>query len=187
MRARMALYRAGIQCEIVEVDLKAKPATMLALSAKGSVPVLQLPSGQVIDESLDIMQWALERNDPGAWWGLSRKAEALIVENDSRFKRALDRYKYPQRYPGEDCTNAREEALVFLQTLDALLVQQRYLSGETLRYADIAIFPFVRQFANVDAAWFETRPLYGLQKWLNARVNSPLFLAIMQKSRVLLL
>ena len=193
MRARMALYSAGIQVDIVEVALKEKPADMLALSAKGTVPVLQLKDGRVLDESLAIMDWALHQNDPDHWLpeassdAAARLCHELITENDSTFKQALDRYKYPQRYADEDCSNAREDGLVFLNKLNSQLATQPYLLGETLSYADIAIFPFIRQFANVDFDWFEDSQLAGLQTWLDERVNSVLFKTIMEKNRSLLI
>ncbi len=190
----MALYYAGIQVDIVEVALKEKPAEMLSLSAKGTVPVLQLMDDRVLDESLEIMTWALHQHDPDHWLpnkaGSGAKAtlcHELVAENDSTFKRALDRYKYPQRYPNEDCSNARNDGLAFLTTLNTRLTAQPYLFGETVGYADIAIFPFVRQFANVDFDWFQMSPLKGLQTWLDERVNSPLFKTIMEKNRQQLL
>ncbi len=193
MRARMALVSAGIQVEINEVELKDKPAAMLALSAKGTVPVLLLPDGQVLDESLAIMDWALGQNDPENWLaptadslatgGIGLKCRQLIDNNDGSFKAALDRYKYPQRFPDEDCSGARTEGLQFLQKLEEQLTDHRYLLGEHLSYGDIATFPFVRQFANTDVDWFQSQPLPKLQGWLDARVNSTLFLGIMAKHR----
>ncbi len=197
MRARMALYSAGIQIEIIEVALKEKPEDLLALSSKGTVPVLRLEDGRVLDESLTIMNWALGQNDPDHWLpeassdASAKVCHELIVENDCSFKQALDRYKYPQRYPNEDCSNARgnsrENGLVFLNKLNTRLATQPYMLGETLGYADIAIFPFIRQFANVDFGWFESKRLTSLQAWLNNLVNGTLFKAIMEKNRNLLL
>ncbi len=189
----MALYVAGIQVEIAEVALKEKPAEMLALSSKGTVPVLLLEDGRVIDESLAIMDWALGQNDPDHWRpefsspAITKLHHKLIAENDSSFKQALDRYKYPQRYPNEDCSNAPASGLVFLNQLNTQLAAQPYLLGETLGYADIAIFPFVRQFANVDFQWFENSQLKGLRIWLDERVNSELFNTIMKKNRSVLI
>jgi glutathione S-transferase len=190
MRARMALYQAGVQCEIVEVELKAKPATMLALSAKGSVPVLQLLSGEVLDESLDIMHWALGQNDPARWlpasWTIS---QSLIDENDGVFKSNLDRYKYPQRYPGGNSLEARDKGLMFLRQLNAQLNgngypgDNVYLLGQQVSFVDIAIFPFVRQFANTDADWFADQALPAVQLWLQTLVDSDLFKTIMEKKR----
>lgn len=189
MRARMALYSAGIQVDIVEVALKEKPKEMLALSAKGTVPVLLLEDGRVLDESLAIMDWALARNDPDNWLPSSLPDEEkklhvdLIAENDSTFKSALDRYKYPQRFPEQDCANARNDGLVFLTRLDARLSRQPCLFGQTATYADIAIFPFVRQFANTDFEWLKNTSLTYLRTWLDNRVNSEPFLTIMEKHR----
>ncbi|MBL4782476.1 MAG: glutathione S-transferase [Porticoccaceae bacterium] len=184
MRARMALYQAGVQCELVEVELKAKPATMLLLSPKGSVPVLQLPSGEVLDESLDIMHWALAQNDPEAWLPTSfRLSQSLIDENDGSFKAALDRYKYPQRFPGGDSAEARDRGMDFLYQLNVQLNDNAYLLGSQVSFVDIATFPFVRQFANTDGLWFETQALSAVRRWLGSLVNSDLFLIIMAKNR----
>lgn len=194
MRARMALVSAGIQVEIIEVALKDKPADMLALSPKGTVPVLHLSDGRVLDESLAIMDWALAQNDPENWLapftasfetGPDEKnpCRQLIETNDNSFKAALDRYKYPQRFADEDCSGARENGLTFLHQLEIQLAAHCYLMGEQLSYADIAIFPFIRQFANTDFEWFQSQPLPKLQGWLDSRVNSALFVQIMAKHR----
>ncbi len=184
MRARMALYQAGMQCEIVEVELKAKPAAMLALSPKGSVPVLLLPSGEVLDESLDIMHWALGQNDPVNWlpasWAIS---QSLIDENDKGFKSNLDRYKYPQRFPGGNSVDARDKGLLFLRKLNTQLNGNAYLLGSQVSFVDIVIFPFVRQFANTDGSWFVAQTLFGIQRWLETLVDSNLFKTIMEKNR----
>lgn len=184
MRARMALYQAGVQCQIVEVELKAKPEAMLALSPKGSVPVLQLLSGEVLDESLDIMHWALGQNDPAHWlppsWAISR---SLIDENDVGFKSNLDRYKYPQRYPGGNSIEARDKGLVFLRQLNRQLNGNAYLLGRKISFADIAIFPFVRQFANTDVNWFADQAVPAVQVWLQTFLDSDLFKKIMEKKR----
>lgn len=184
MRARMALYQAGVQCELVEVELKSKPAAMLALSPKGSVPVLQLLSGEVLDESLDIMRWALEQNDPAHWlpssWAMS---QSLIGENDGGFKSNLDRYKYPQRYPAGNSVEARDKGLIFLRQLNTQLDGNTYLLGQQVSFADIAIFPFVRQFANTDAGWFADQTLPVVQLWLENLISSDLFKTIMEKNR----
>ena len=189
MRARMALYSAGIQVEITEVALREKPAEMLALSPKGTVPVLLLEDGQVLDESLAIMDWALGQNDPAKWLPetISNDAQELcrelITENDGAFKDALDHYKYPQRYPDEDCSKARDDGMGFLHKLNALLTTQPYLLGENITYADIATFPFIRQFANTNLDWFSSSPTTSLQNWLNNLVSSSLFKTIMEKHR----
>jgi len=188
MRARMALYQAAVQCEIVEVELKAKPAAMLALSPKGSVPVLLLPTDEVLDESLEIMRWALAQSDPAHWlpssWAIS---QSLIDENDTGFKSNLDRYKYPQRFPGGNSVTARDQGLYFLRKLQAQLNGNDYLLGPQVSFVDIAIFPFVRQFANTDTQWFVAQDLSGVQRWLDSLLNSVLFKTVMGKNRHYLL
>jgi glutathione S-transferase len=185
MRARMALRYAGVAVNIVEVSLKAKPAEMLALSSKGTVPVLSV-DGQVIDESLDIMRWALAQNDPQDWLlkddpqGKSRIA-ALIEENDQAFKVHLNRYKYAERYPEQPMEFYRAEGEVFLRKLDELLEGRDYLLAVHPSLADVALMPFVRQFAHVDREWFGQTPYVRLQAWLQRFLNSDLFTGIMQK------
>ncbi|WP_363317841.1 glutathione S-transferase [uncultured Amphritea sp.] len=192
MRARLAIASSGISVELREVALKDKPAEMLQASPKGTVPVLVLPAssekeGQVIDESRDIMRWALRLNDPDNWlcaddpdrlW----QGEALIQENDAVFKQHLDRYKYFERYPDHPQHYYREQCEVTLVKLERLLQQHAYLTGEQRRLADIAIFPFIRQFAHVDREWFYNAPYPALQSWLDQHLNSELFIRVMQKS-----
>ncbi|MDX8406433.1 MAG: glutathione S-transferase [Mariprofundus sp.] len=178
MRARMALHYAGVQCMIREVVLKDKPQQLLAISAKGTVPVLLLPDGNVIDESLEIMRWALARHDPELW--LQADAGNLIERNDSEFKFHLDRYKYPERFGlDSDAVSHRQQATVFLAELDQYLSQAAYLYGERASMADIALFPFVRQFAAVQPAWFAALPYPHLQTWLSRWLDSELFHAVM--------
>lgn len=172
----MALAISATACHIREVKLSRKPAELLAASPKATVPVLVLPTGEVIAESLDIMRWALSRNDPEGW--LEREDCTLIAANDSRFKHHLDRYKYPSRHASDPLSH-RAAALALLAALEARLVNQENLSGGTRGITDIAIFPFVRQFAGVDPAWFETQPLPRLQAWLERHRASPLFSAVM--------
>lgn len=176
MRARLALAVSGVRYELREVKLSDKPAAMLALSPKATVPVLHLPDGRVIDESLDIIRWALAAHDPEAW--LSRDDPALIAANDGGFKHDLDRYKYPERH-GSDADAHRERALTFLAVLERRLAVERHLCGAQRGLADAAILPFVRQFAGVDPAWFAHRPLAGVQTWLAGHLASDLFAAIM--------
>lgn len=176
MRARMALAASGTPHEIREVKLSAKPAEMLAASPKGTVPVLVLPDGQVIDESLDVMRWALGRNDPEGW--LAGDDAALIAANDGAFKHHLDRYKYPDRH-ASDAMEHRGEGLALLADLDARLTERPYLCGETRTLTDAAILPFIRQFAAVDRAWFDAQKLPRLQRWLAEGLVSPLFAGIM--------
>lgn len=180
MRARMALAVSGTRCELREVKLRAKPASMLAASPKGTVPVLVLPEGTVIDESLDIMRWALTHNDPERW--LDRDDPALIAINDGTFKHHLDRYKYPERHGGDrnlDPLVHREGGLDFLREIDRRVATAGQLCGATRGLADAAIVPFVRQFAAVDPDWFASQPLHHLRSWLDGHLQSDLFQTIM--------
>ncbi|WP_426620327.1 glutathione S-transferase [Pseudomonas rustica] len=181
MRARMALRYSGVPVEIVEVSLKAKPAEMLAISPKGTVPVLDA-DGRVIDESLEIMRWALAQNDPQGWLldGDSRIAE-LIEANDQGFKVDLNRYKYAERYPEQPMEVYRAQGAVFLQRLEGLLQDRDYLLADHPSLADIALLPFVRQFAHVDREWFAQTPYPRLQAWLQNFLESDLFTSIMKK------
>jgi glutathione S-transferase len=181
MRARMALRYSGVPVDIVEVSLKAKPAEMLAISPKGTVPVLDA-GGRVIDESLEIMHWALAQNDPQDWLldGDLRIAE-LIEANDQGFKVHLNRYKYAERYPEQPMEFYRAEGAVYLQRLEGLLQDRDYLLADHPSLADIALLPFVRQFAHVDREWFAQTPYVRLQAWLQRFLESDLFTSIMKK------
>jgi glutathione S-transferase len=185
MRARLALYASGVAVELREVSLRAKPASMLAASPKGSVPVLVLPDGRVIDESWEIMQWALHQHDPEGWLGQDNSfiaaANPLIIENDTTFKYHLDRYKYAERYPEYPRSHYRSEAQVFLQQLENRLHMTRFLLGDAMSVADVAIFPFIRQFAAVDKNWFAQAPYPLLQYWLDIFLSSELFDAVIKK------
>ncbi|NWA69943.1 glutathione S-transferase N-terminal domain-containing protein [Pseudomonas reactans] len=182
MRARLALRYSGIPVHIVEVSLKAKPAEMLALSPKGTVPVLNV-DGQVIEESLEIMQWALAQNDPDNWLLHGDPAVfALIAENDQSFKYYLNRYKYAERYPEQPMEQYRAGGEVFLQKLEALLAERDYLMANHLTLADAALAPFVRQYAHVDRVWFAGTSYKRLQAWLERFLESPLFIAVMAKA-----
>ena len=172
MRARLAVLASGTACQLREVKLAAKPMEMLEASPKGTVPVLVLPDGRVIDESLDIVRWCLARNDPEHW--LARDHAALIANNDGAFKHHLDRYKYPERH-GSDPVEHRTAGLAILQELDGRLSQNAQLCGETRGLADMAVMPFVRQFAQTDRAWFDQQPLPHLQRWLQQLLDSALF------------
>lgn len=181
MRARLALRYSGVPVRIVEVSLKAKPAEMLALSPKGTVPVLSV-DGRVIEESLEIMQWALAQNDPDNWLLHGDPAVfALIAENDQGFKYHLDRYKYAERYPEQPMEHYRAEGEVFLQKLEALLAERDYLLANHLTLADAALAPFVRQYAHVDRVWFAGTSYKRLQAWLERFLDSGLFIAVMSK------
>ena len=181
MRARMALRYSGVPLSIVEVSLKAKPAEMLALSPKGTVPVLACADGQVIEQSLEIMHWALAQHDPDNWLGAN--STSLIEENDQLFKVNLDRYKYAIRYPEQPMEHYRVQAEQFLQRLEELLERTPYLAGDTLSLADVALAPFVRQFAHVDREWFEHAPYPLLRVWLERFLASTLFTSVMAKSQ----
>ena len=179
----MALNYAGIAVELREVLLRDKPNSMLQASAKGTVPVLVLPGGRVIDESAEVMQWALEQRDPEQWWrkDLANETNALVEENDFVFKKHLDHYKYADRHPEQPAIFYRTAAEKFLQQLEQKLVRRRFLTGSDLTFADVAIFPFIRQFAFVDKAWFDQAPYPSLQAWLHSFLDSDLFLNVMKK------
>ena len=188
MRARLALHASGIATEHREVVLKTKPAHLLALSPKGTVPVLWLPGaadGGVLEQSLDIMLWALRQHDPLGWLlpsdaGMA-DALALIAHNDGPFKQQLDRYKYPNRSGLKSGVADRDEAAIWLRTLDARLQAQPLLSGEHFGLADAALAPFVRQFAHTDPGWFAAQAWTAIAKWLASFESSELFKAIMHK------
>ena len=181
MRARMALRYSGVPLTTVEVSLKAKPVEMLALSPKGTVPVLVCADGRVIEQSLDIMRWALAQKDPDNWLGPD--SAALIEENDHVFKTHLDRYKYAIRYPEYPMEHYRAQGEQFLQHLEVLLGHAPYLAGDRLRLADVALAPFIRQFAHVDREWFEQAPYSHLRVWLERFLTSALFTSVMAKTQ----
>jgi glutathione S-transferase len=186
MRARMALLVAKRDFNAFEIVLRDKPAAMLALSPKGTVPVLQLTDGRVLHESWDIMAWAWSADDSEGWWRRAQSAENLdlLQTNDGEFKRLLDRYKYPERHglEGMNRNAPRDEAVAsFLVSLEARLQSQPHLGGATPCATDLAIFPFVRQFAAVDPRWFEAQELPTVRAWLAAWVSSALFEACMVK------
>ena len=164
MRARLAMLQANRRFQTFEIVMRDKPAALLALSPKGTVPVLHLPDGGVLEESLDIMRWALESPDPEGWWSRAQTDDnlALLRTSDGDFKRLLDRYKYPDRYPddGQSRETIRSQAVATLLTpLETRLQAQRYLGGATPCATDLAIFPFVRQFAAVQPDWFAAQPM----------------------------
>lgn len=182
MRARLAIAYSGQSVQLREIVLKEKPVEMLQLSHKGTVPVLALENGDVLDESLDIMGWALSLNDPEQWLlGDLHAMLALIDENDFEFKGWLDRYKYSDRFPEHEVHYYREQCEEFLIQLEQRLINRQYLFSNNQCIADIAIFPFIRQFAAVDQGWFQQAPYPNLQKWLVSLLEHPLFESIMQK------
>lgn len=187
MRARMALKYADISVEIREIELKNKPAHLLKLSPKATVPVLVLrdekvSDAKVIEQSLDIMLWALQQQDKDGWLKADNVlTQQLIAENDGSFKQALDKYKYAIRFPEQSAHDYRAQGEVFLQKLEALLGRSRFLLGNQISLADIAIFPFIRQFSGVDSIWYEAAPYQQLKAWLSTLLESELFISIMQK------
>jgi glutathione S-transferase len=188
MRARLALHVSSMVYEHREVVLKNKPAHMLSLSPKGTVPVLWLrgaADGRVLEQSLDIMLWALRQRDPLGWLPASdagmADALALIAHNDGPFKQQLDRYKYPNRSGLDSGAADRDEAAVWLHSLDARLLAQPFLAGEHFGLVDAAVAPFVRQFAHTDPGWFAAQPWAALASWLAAFEGSELFEVVMQK------
>lgn len=182
MRARMALAVSGIEVEIREISLREKPKHMLAISPKGTVPVLVSSDGEIIEESLDIMHWALDHQDPQAWLEVNMdEASALVAENDTDFKQALDAYKYAERFPEKTQAAHRADGEMFLKKLEGLLEESAGLSGALPTFADIAIFPFIRQFRGVDIKWFESAAYPQLNTWINTLIASELFASIMQK------
>lgn len=185
MRARMAIYAAGIKVQSIEVSLKNKPQSLIDYSPKGTVPVLVTQHGEVIEQSRDIMLWALHQADPDDWL-LQNEPEKLQQMNqlidkcDNEFKPLLDRYKYADRYTEHSQNHYRQQAEFFLLELETRLTQHNFLMDNNMRFSDVAIFPFIRQFAGVDNIWFSETPYKGLQRWLNFCVNTTLFSAIME-------
>lgn len=189
MRARLAMLQANRRFRTFEIVMRDKPAELLALSPKGTVPVLHLPDGGVLEESWDIMRWALESPDTQGWWSRAQTDANLhlLRTNDGDFKRHLDRYKYPDRYPedGQSREAVRAQAVATLLTpLEARLQGQRYLGGAAPCATDLAIFPFVRQFAAVEPDWFAGQTLPAVQGWLAEWLNSRLFEVCMTKQPV---
>jgi len=188
MRARLALRVAGQAVEHREIELKHKPAAMLQASPKGTVPVLVLTNGAVLEQSLDIMRWALDRHDPEAWLPTNeasrQDAWALVAQNDGDFKFHLDRYKYPHRYGLPDGAAHRSQAAVFLRALAQRLAANACLSGLRFGFADAAILPFVRQLAHTDKAWFAQQDWPALAQWLADFEESEAFAQVMEKHPV---
>ncbi|MDD2846082.1 MAG: glutathione S-transferase [Rhodoferax sp.] len=185
IRARLALAASGQAYALCEVVLRDKPAALLRASPKGTVPVLVLPDGRVLEQSLDIMLWALQRHDPQQWLGADsaalRDMLVLVAECDGPFKQALDRCKYPQRYPDSDPEQAWPAASAWLGLLEARLARTAWLCGARAALADVAIFPFVRQFAAIDPGWWRAQPWPHLQGWLQHWLGSALFIDTMRK------
>ena len=186
IRARMTLRYSRIPVQLREVVLRNKPQSLLQCSPKGTVPVLVLPDDTVIEESRDIMAWALARNDPNNWLlnhdpELLATANALMDANDFSLKTHLDHYKYAEQYPEHSQAHYRAQGEAFLQALEGRLSRHPYLLGGHLSMADVAIFPFIRQFAFVDKAWFDATPYTQLQRWLENFLDAALFTGVMAK------
>jgi len=188
IRTRMVIKSSQITVEIREIELKNKPREFLELSPKGTVPVLLTDSGQVLEESLDIINWALDSNDPNnllSECNLSKSQfKELLKKLDDDFKINLDKYKYPNRYQGVDRNFNRDANLNFLANLDNLLKKSKYINCNHLTLIDYLIFPFIRQFRNVDENWFDCLNFYYLKKWLNNLMESEDFKSIMKKYTV---
>lgn len=185
MRARMALQYAGIEVEHREIELRNKPQSMLVVSPKGTVPVLCVDE-LVLDQSLDIMKWAIRKSDPEGWGDVEDSiANSWIQKNDGSFKTLLDQYKYPNRFPGLDQEIVFKEALqCLLIPIEQSLQDSGYLLGNKLTWIDIALFPFIRQFSMVDLKRFEELPIPRTRRWLAEHLQSELFTAVMQKHPV---
>lgn len=185
IRARLAIKYTGIKVELREVVLRDKPPSLLQASAKATVPVLVVADGLVIDESLDIMLWALQQHDPAAWLqGEEDTGNAMldtIAACDGPFKQALDRYKYADRHPRHPVAWHRARAEFFLTELEQRLSQSQYLFGSRPGFVDMAVMPFVRQFAMVDRSWFDSSAYTATRRWLDQLLAAPLFSAVMQK------
>ena len=185
IRARLAILTSGINVEIREVTLNDKPPALLRISSKATVPVLITADERIIDESIDIMNWALNQSDPEKWLPSDTKEEQLTSEltyvNDQTFKYFLDRYKYSDRYPENSELYYRQQAELTLINLEYNLTQNIYLVSNRLTVADVALLPFIRQFAFVNKAWFDVAPYPKIQAWLEKFITSELFNSSMVK------
>ena len=181
MRARLAVQCSGVAVELREILLKDKPAAFLDTSTSATVPALK-EGDLILDESLEIMFWALNKSDPLGWLAMPEGGHDLIAECDGPFKSALDHTKYAVRYPDLDETEKRAKASIFLRKLNTLLAEKAYLLGNNPNLADMAILPFVRQFANTDRAWFDAQDWPALIRWLDRFLDSAEFAAIMTKN-----
>ncbi len=184
MRARIAIYYSKINYEHREILLKDRPKMLYDLSPKGTVPVLYLPDGTVIDESLDIMKWAISRSDPDSWFANNKDAQLKAIElNDKDFKKWLDRYKYYDRFPDFPPEFYRKKCEQILDVYDKNLQNNQFLFDNNLSLGDIAILPFIRQFANVDITWFNKR-FINLSDWLEKLINTKIFISMMIKYNI---
>ena len=184
MRACMALYYSKINYEHREILLKERPEKLYRVSPKGTVPVLELPSGYVIDESFDIMEWALSINDPEMWFDKNKEQQLdLIKLNDDKFKKWLDKYKYHVRFPEYPLENYRKECEKILDIYEDRLKDKSFFFGATISLADVAIMPFIRQFSNVDIGYFNNRFTF-LSKWKESLISLKIFSEMMNKFEV---
>lgn len=181
MRARMAIAASGTEVSLREVLLRDKPRELLAASSKATVPVLVLPDGRVIEESLDVMRWALKANDPQGWLKEAEIASEWIQTCDGEFKHWLDRYKYADRYPEYPATTYRKNAETFLAKVEGALSNSSGITSDTPSVVDVALFPFIRQFAGVDPEWWREAPYPCTRRWLERWLDGELFLITMQK------
>jgi glutathione S-transferase len=185
IRARLAIHASRQTVELREVILRNKPEAMLLASPKGTVPILLLSEGRVVDESLDIMTWSLKQADPEGWLPERQddqlRFDELLARNDGSFKMALDRYKYPNRFEGADPHQARDDGARFIRDLDACLQNGQFLLGQRFSLADAAILPFIRQYAHVDRDWFYHQSWKAVIAWLDAFKESERFLSVMIK------
>ena len=180
MRTRLAILASGLTVELREIVLREKAPEFLASSPKGTVPVLVTPSA-VIEESLEVMLWALDRSDPESWLVMPEAGYEWIARCDGPFKTALDHTKYAVRYPDLDPEQERGRAAEFLLDLNSQIANSGWIFGATCTLADMAIVPFIRQFANSDRSWFDAQPWPNLQRWLSRFLESDRFVSIMTK------
>lgn len=187
IRARMALEYSGIEVEIKEIELRNKSSEFLALSPKGTVPVLVLPSGEIIDQSWEIMLWALNQRDPDDWWpqdvDIRNEIEKLVAANDLQFKPLLDRYKYSVRYPELSTVEHRSMAEKFIENIEERLTAGIFLMGSKLTVVDVAVFPFLRQFVAVDDNWFQGSAYNQLKKYMAHFEKTEIFQKVMAKKQ----
>lgn len=188
MRAHMALKKSGIKVELREVKLSDMPTEALTVSAKATVPLLVFADGTFLDESWDIVKWALQQNDPDLWMGKDNEflldTEMLVETNDFSFKEDLDHYKYADRYPEKTQQQYREACEEYIEELEELLDEHVYLLSDDISVADISVFSFVRQFSMVDEAWFEQAPYPKVRAWLHKIVDTELFQIIFRKHKL---
>ena len=182
MRARMVLLHSKIQCEIREIKLSNKPKEMLAISPKGTVPVLILENGDILDESLDVMLWAIEQGNLRNLFNPGKKEILdLIKINDGEFKDAIDRYKYSSLYPEKPMIEYRKMGELFLKKIESCLEKNKFIFGKNISLADLAIFPFIRQFCRVDIDWFNSSLFKKIKEWTLFFEGSENFIDIMRK------